>query len=240
MSTRPKHLGHVNLYVRNAERSKQWYEDVLGLHVYDFRPGWAAFMSADPEKSHEVALMQVGDDAPLQQKGQVGLNHLAWMMESLDDLKAMYRADEGQGREDRPDRRSRPVARHLFPRSGRQRAGGVVRTPARAMAAAGGRVPAGRGGAGQVPRAVGRRNAGAEHPRGQAGRSSRIRRTRAAREVEARARIEGERVARSESCSCRPDRSHPLRADPLRSRRAARRGSTSTRPETPSRRRPAT
>ena len=25
MSTRPKHLGHVNLYVRNAERSKQWY-----------------------------------------------------------------------------------------------------------------------------------------------------------------------------------------------------------------------
>ncbi|HUB13372.1 MAG TPA: VOC family protein [Acetobacteraceae bacterium] len=90
MSTRPKHLGHVNLYVRNAERSKQWYQDVLGLHVYDFRPGWAAFMSADTEKSHEVALMQVGDDAPLQQKGQVGLNHLAFMMASLDDLKAIY------------------------------------------------------------------------------------------------------------------------------------------------------
>jgi catechol 2,3-dioxygenase len=90
MSTRPKHLGHVNLYVRSAERSMQWYEEILGLHVYDFRPGWAAFMSADLEKSHEVALMQVGDDAPLQQKGQVGLNHLAWMMESLDDLKAMY------------------------------------------------------------------------------------------------------------------------------------------------------
>src|SRR5262245_12790665 len=64
-----------------------WYEDVLGLHTYDFRPGLAAFMSADREKSHEVALMQVGDDAPLQQKGQVGLNHLAFMMESLDDLK---------------------------------------------------------------------------------------------------------------------------------------------------------
>lgn len=97
MSTRPKHLGHVNLYVRNAERSKQWYQDVLGLHVYDFRLGWAAFMSADPEKSHEVALMQVGDDAPLQQKGQVGLNHLAWMMESLDDLKDMYRRMKEKG-----------------------------------------------------------------------------------------------------------------------------------------------
>ena len=97
MSTRPKHLGHVNLYVRNAERSKQWYEDVLGLHVYDYRPGWAAFMSADTEKSHEVALMQVGDDAPLQQKGQVGLNHLAFMMESLDDLATIYSRMKDKG-----------------------------------------------------------------------------------------------------------------------------------------------
>jgi catechol 2,3-dioxygenase len=90
MTHRPKHLGHVNLYVRNADRSRQWYEDVLGLHTYDFRPGRAAFMSADRDKSHEVALMQVGDDAPLQHKGQVGLNHLAFMMESLDDLKEAY------------------------------------------------------------------------------------------------------------------------------------------------------
>jgi catechol 2,3-dioxygenase len=90
MSYRPKYLGHVNIYVRNAERSHKWYEDVLGLHTYDYMPGRAAFMSADREQSHEVALIQVGDDAPLQQKGQVGLNHMAWMMHSLDDLKEVY------------------------------------------------------------------------------------------------------------------------------------------------------
>jgi catechol 2,3-dioxygenase len=90
MGYQPKHLGHVNLYVRNAERARQFYEDVLGLHCYHYRPGWAAFMSADKDKSHEVALMQLGDDAPLQQRGQVGLNHLAFMMESLDDLKEAY------------------------------------------------------------------------------------------------------------------------------------------------------
>jgi catechol 2,3-dioxygenase len=84
------YLQHVNIYVRNAERSKQWYEDLLGLHTYEYRPGWAAFMSADEEQSHEVALMQLGDDAPLQQKGQVGLNHMAWRLESLDDLKEFY------------------------------------------------------------------------------------------------------------------------------------------------------
>ena len=90
MSYRPKHLGHVNLYVRNAEKSRQWYEDVLGLHTYHYRPGRAAFMSADEEKSHEIALMELCNDAPLQLKRQVGLNHAAFMMESLDDLKEAY------------------------------------------------------------------------------------------------------------------------------------------------------
>ena len=90
MSYTPKYLGHVNIYVRNAERSRQWYADLLGLHTYDFIPGRAAFLSADLEQSHEVALIQVGDDAPGQEKGQVGLNHMAWMMESLDDLKEVY------------------------------------------------------------------------------------------------------------------------------------------------------
>ncbi len=90
MSYRPKHLGHVNIYVRNVERAHQWYADLLGLHVYDYIPDRAAFLSADLDQSHEVALIQVGEDAPLQQKPQVGLNHMAWMMESLDDLKEVY------------------------------------------------------------------------------------------------------------------------------------------------------
>jgi catechol 2,3-dioxygenase len=90
MSYKPKYLGHVNVYVRNVECSQKWYTELLGLHTYDYMPGRAAFLSADLEQSHEVALMQIGDDAPLQQKRQVGLNHMAWMMHSLDDLKEMY------------------------------------------------------------------------------------------------------------------------------------------------------
>ena len=90
MGHRRKNRGRGTIDVSNAERSRQWYEDVLGLHTYECRPGWAAFMSADVEQSHEVALMEVGDDAPLQAKRQGGLNHLAFMMESLDDLKDAY------------------------------------------------------------------------------------------------------------------------------------------------------
>lgn len=83
-------LGHINLYVRNAEASHEFYTRILGLHTYHVAPGRAVFLSADKEMSHEVALMTVGDDAPLQQKGQVGLNHMAWMVGSLDDLGVAY------------------------------------------------------------------------------------------------------------------------------------------------------
>lgn len=91
------YLGHVNIYVRDAERSRQWYERVLGLHTYHNRPGRAAFMSADKEMSHEVALMQVGEDAPGPMRGQVGLNHMAWMVDSLDDLAAAYQRLKDNG-----------------------------------------------------------------------------------------------------------------------------------------------
>ena len=90
MGYTPKFLGHVNIFVRDVERSQKWYEDILGLHTYGYRPGSAAFMSADLEQSHEVALVQVGEDAAGPERGRVGLNHMAWMMSSLDDLKEVY------------------------------------------------------------------------------------------------------------------------------------------------------
>ena len=90
MGYKPRKLGHVNIFVRNAERSRDWYEDLLGLHTYGFTPGRAAFMTSDEENSHEIALVEVGDNAPGPQVGQVGLNHMAWYMDSLDDLKELY------------------------------------------------------------------------------------------------------------------------------------------------------
>jgi catechol 2,3-dioxygenase len=96
MSYTPVSLDHVNLYVRNAERSHRWYTDVLGLHTQDTFTSpetgrlRAVFLAADPDHAHDIALFAVGDDAPGPQKGQVGLNHVAWKMASLEDLTAMY------------------------------------------------------------------------------------------------------------------------------------------------------
>src|SRR5207302_3245675 len=83
MSYKPRKLGHINIFVRNAERARAWYEDLLGLYTYGFTPGRAAFMTSDLGNSHEVALIEVGEDAAGPQKGQVGLNHMAWYMDSL-------------------------------------------------------------------------------------------------------------------------------------------------------------
>jgi catechol 2,3-dioxygenase len=96
MSHTPISLDHVNIYVRNAERSYRWYTDVFGLHTQDTFTSpetgklRAVFLAADPEHAHDIALFEVGDDAPGQEKGQVGLNHVAWRMANLDDLKEMY------------------------------------------------------------------------------------------------------------------------------------------------------
>jgi catechol 2,3-dioxygenase len=41
--------------------------------------------------------MQLGDDAPGPRRGQVGLNHMAWMVGSLDDLKVAYQRLKDNG-----------------------------------------------------------------------------------------------------------------------------------------------
>jgi catechol 2,3-dioxygenase len=96
MAHKPVSIDHVNIFVRNAERSHQWYTDILGLHTQDVftHPGTdrkrAVFLACDPGHAHDIALFDVGDDAPGQEKGQVGLNHVAWRMGSLEDLKEIY------------------------------------------------------------------------------------------------------------------------------------------------------
>jgi catechol 2,3-dioxygenase len=103
MGVKPIGLDHVNIFVRNAERSHRWYTDILGLHTQDTMMSAqtgrtrAVFLAADPDHGHDIALFDVGDEAPLQQKGQVGLNHFAWRMASLDDLKTMYHRLEERG-----------------------------------------------------------------------------------------------------------------------------------------------
>ena len=88
---KPKQLGHLVLRVRDVEASEKWYQDVLGLSTTNKMAGQMVFMSANERASHELALMQLGPDAPGPESDRVGLYHFAWEMESFDELKVLYR-----------------------------------------------------------------------------------------------------------------------------------------------------
>ena len=86
--------------------------EVLGLHTQDLfnHPGTerlrAAFLACDPGHAHDIALFEVGDDAAGPQKGQVGLNHVAWRIYFSDPdgngLEVYYELPRAQWQQDRP------------------------------------------------------------------------------------------------------------------------------------------
>src|SRR2546423_333132 len=82
-------LNHVVLRVRDLERSEAFYRDVLGLKVRRSRPGRMTFFHI-AENDHDLALFQVGPEAPLPDERGVGLYHFALELGSVDELKAAY------------------------------------------------------------------------------------------------------------------------------------------------------
>ena len=91
-----RNLAHVVLRVRDAEESAVWYQDVLGLKVNARFPGMV-FLAAAEDSSHELALMTLGPDAPGPEQSRVGLYHIGWQLESLDELKGLKTSLEAKG-----------------------------------------------------------------------------------------------------------------------------------------------
>lgn len=87
MTDSPEFVGHVHLKVRDLDRSLDFYRGVLGLDVTE-RAGRYAFLTWG-EKHHDVALQEVGADAPGPGRG-VGLYHAAFEVPDRDALAATY------------------------------------------------------------------------------------------------------------------------------------------------------
>ena len=83
-----KELGHVVLYVRDLERSRRFYRDVLGfneIHSMSGLGGGAAVYSSG-RTHHELLLIQVGDDAaPIPDGRRVGMYHFGLKIGDTDD-----------------------------------------------------------------------------------------------------------------------------------------------------------
>ena len=84
-------LGHIVLRVRDLERSKRFYTEVLGLRPTGEIPGVMAFFSTqDNPDSHDLALMRLGPGAADQPADAVGLYHFAYQVDSEEALAKAY------------------------------------------------------------------------------------------------------------------------------------------------------
>jgi catechol-2,3-dioxygenase len=83
-----KRLNHIVLYVRDAQRARAFYEDVLGFVVVEAMGDQAVFMRANgSDNHHDLGLFGVGTQAPPPTQGErVGLYHAAWEVATIEDL----------------------------------------------------------------------------------------------------------------------------------------------------------
>jgi catechol 2,3-dioxygenase len=87
-----KELGHVVLYVRDLERSRRFYGEVLGWRqLGDVPLGARAAAFSGGRTHHELLLIEVGEDAtPIPAGRRVGLYHIGLKVgDSDDELRAM-------------------------------------------------------------------------------------------------------------------------------------------------------
>jgi catechol 2,3-dioxygenase len=80
-----KELGHLVLYVRNLDRSRRFYRDVLGWKEVAEMGGQAAAFSSG-RTHHELLLIEVGEGAtPIPPGRRVGMYHFGLKVGETDD-----------------------------------------------------------------------------------------------------------------------------------------------------------
>ena len=87
-------FAHFVLRAKDLNKSVAWYKTVLGLDVQHQNP-MLVFMTYDDEH-HRLAIVQAQnkDQVP---KGAAGVDHVAYTLDSLEDLLVLYKRLKGEG-----------------------------------------------------------------------------------------------------------------------------------------------
>ena len=115
-SVDPVRLNHAVLFVADLDRAERFYTGVFGMTVAAReRRANAAFLRLPRSGNHhDLGLFGVGSGAAPKRRGGIGLYHLAWQVDTIDELAqardvlANAGALTGRGRapEGRPHHRS--------------------------------------------------------------------------------------------------------------------------------------
>ncbi len=90
MSISPVRLNHAVLFVADLERSLAFYTEVFGMEVIAQEPrANAAFLRLPRSGNHhDLGLFGVGTAGGPKRPGAIGLYHLAWQVDTIDELAA--------------------------------------------------------------------------------------------------------------------------------------------------------
>jgi catechol-2,3-dioxygenase len=93
MGIGPVRLNHAVLFVADLARAERFYTDVFGMVVVVREPrANAAFLRLPRSGNHhDLGLFAVGRTAPPKQRGGIGLYHLAWQVDTIDELERARR-----------------------------------------------------------------------------------------------------------------------------------------------------
>jgi catechol 2,3-dioxygenase len=84
-------IGHAHLKVRDLQRSIDFYTRFLGLHVTEIVGNHYAFLTTGTYH-HEIALQNVGPDAPRPPARGTGLYHVAFEVPDQRSFALAYRS----------------------------------------------------------------------------------------------------------------------------------------------------
>lgn len=90
MSFSPVRLNHAVLFVAALDRAERFYSEVFGMEVIAREPrANAAFLRLPRSGNHhDLGLFGVGTAGGPKQRGAIGLYHLAWQFDTIDELGA--------------------------------------------------------------------------------------------------------------------------------------------------------
>ena len=90
MSLSPVRLNHAVLFVSDLERSVRFYTELFDMSVVAREPrAKAAFLRLTRSGNHhDLGLFGVGTAGGPKRRGAIGLYHLAWQVDTIDELAA--------------------------------------------------------------------------------------------------------------------------------------------------------
>ena len=93
----PRKLGHVGIYVKDLERSKKFYTEVVGLKVSDEFPAKAVFMRCSHDH-HDTVLFQLAAEKLARSQPDRGeIQQISYEVDRLDDLRQKAAELRAQG-----------------------------------------------------------------------------------------------------------------------------------------------